>query len=444
MDKHKQSTILILDDSEDTLEMIRRNLEGEGYRIFTTTMLHDAVNLLEKEHFDLVITDLKMPGGNGMDMIRHIRENYRDLEVIMITGFATVDGAVEAMQTGATDFISKPFTREELLESVTKALSRIKLRNGDSMMEPVEAPEGFIGNSDAMQSIYRAINKASKTLATVLITGESGTGKELVARAIHYSSPRASATFVPVNCGGIPQELLESELFGHVKGSFTGASDTRAGFFQTADGGSIFLDEISETSLSMQVKLLRVLQEKEVTMVGSRKPTKVNVRVIAATNKDLLSLVNKGIFREDLYYRLNVIEINVPPLRDRGDDIIMLKDYFVHLYAEEMGTAVPSFTDRALQAIKDYDWPGNVRELENLVQRLVVMTEDKVIDVPDLPSPMRYSAHTARDLTRPLIEVEKEYIRQVLDSVDGNKTHAAKILDIDRKTLRNKVEEDNQ
>lgn len=442
MDKQKQPTILVLDDSEDTLEMIRRNLEGEDYRVFTTIKLHDAVNLLEKEHFDLVITDLKMPGGSGMDMIRHIRENYRDLEVIMITGYATVDGAVEAMQTGATDFISKPFTREELLESVIKALSRIKLRNGDSITEPVEAPEGFIGNSDAIQSIYRAINKATKTLATVLITGESGTGKELVARAIHYSSPRASATFVPVNCGGIPQELLESELFGHVKGSFTGASDTRAGFFQTADGGSIFLDEISETSLSMQVKLLRVLQEKEVTMVGSRKPTKVNVRVIAATNKDLFSLVNKGLFREDLYYRLNVIEINVPPLRDRGDDIIMLKDHFVHLYAEEMGTAVPSFTDRALQALKDYDWPGNVRELENLVQRLVVMTEDKVIDVPDLPSPMRYSAHTARDLTRPLIEVEKEYIRQVLDSVDGNKTHAAKILDIDRKTLRKKIEDD--
>jgi len=440
MEKNNIS-ILLLDDSEDTLEMLRRHLESETYRVFATTNQHDAVNLLEKEEFDLVITDLKMPGSSGMEMVRHIRDNYRDLEVIMITGYATVDGAVEAMKLGATDFLSKPFTREELLASVKKAIDKLKLRNGDALSEPVEAPEGFIGNSEAIQLVYRAINKASKTLATVLITGESGTGKELVARAIHYSSPRASARFVPVNCGGIPQELLESELFGHMKGSFTGASDTRAGFFQTADGGSIFLDEISETSLSMQVKLLRVLQEKEVTMVGSRKPTKVSVRVIAATNKDLFSLVEKGLFREDLYYRLNVIEINVPPLRDRGDDIILLKDYFAHIYSEEMGTQVPSFTDRALQALRDYEWPGNVRELENLVQRMVVMTEDKVIDVPDLPPPMRYTAQTTRDLTRPLEEVEREYIQQVLDSVDGNKTQAAQILEIDRKTLRKKIED---
>ena len=301
------------------------------------------------------------------------------------------------------------------------------------------APHGLIGQSEAMVKVFNAIDKAASTTATVLITGESGTGKELVARAVHYRGPRVSAPFVPVNCGGIPEGLLESELFGHVKGAFTGAIESRAGFFQTADGGTIFLDEISETSLSMQVKLLRVLQDKEVCMVGSSKTRTVNVRVIAATNKDLLGLVNKGVFREDLFYRLNVITIAMPPLRDRGDDILLLISHIARKYSRELGKPAPRFSESALQVLRNYQWPGNVRELENVLQRLVVMGESELIQVPDLPSLMRFSALSAAGLNRTLAEVENEHIRNVLASVNGNKTKAAKMLGIDRKTLREKT-----
>jgi DNA-binding NtrC family response regulator len=290
-----------------------------------------------------------------------------------------------------------------------------------------------------MNEVFSAIAKAASTPATVLITGQSGTGKELVARAIHYSSKRASAPFVPVNCGGIPEGLLESELFGYVKGAFTGALESRAGFFQTADGGTIFLDEVSETSLAMQVKLLRVLQEKEIFMVGSSQPRKVNVRILAATNKKLLSLVKRGSFREDLYYRLNVIEIAIPPLQDRSDDIIVLVRHFARKYSEEVEKPELQFSDKALEILRTYAWPGNVRELENVVQSLVVMTDSDVIDVPDLPELMRYAGVREKGLDRTLDEVEAAHIRNVLASVRGNKTRAAEILGIDRKTLREKM-----
>ncbi len=298
---------------------------------------------------------------------------------------------------------------------------------------------GLIGNSQPMGRVFAEIAKAASTPATVLILGESGTGKELVARAIHYNSPRASAPFIPVNCGGIPEGLLESELFGYVKGAFTGASESRAGFFQTADGGTIFLDEISDTTLSMQAKLLRVLQDKEVCMVGARRTRRVDVRVLAATNKDLLSLVKQGIFREDLYFRLNVITIAVPPLRERGDDILLLIGEFANKFAKESARPVPRFSDRALQALRDHYWPGNVRELENVIQRLVVMTDGDLVEVPDLPSLMRFSALREIRPNRTLAQVETEYIHTVLASVEGNKTRAAEILGIDRKTLREKL-----
>jgi two-component system response regulator HydG len=275
----------------------------------------------------------------------------------------------------------------------------------------------------------------------VLITGESGTGKELVARAIHYGSPRASSPFVPVNCAAIPEGLLESELFGHVKGAFTGATETRAGFFQTADGGTIFLDEISATIPSMQVRLLRVLQDREVSMVGSTRPQPVDIRVVAATNKDLLTLIRKETFREDLYFRLNVITIDLPPLRDRGEDVLLLIRHFAGVFATELGKPIPSFSDAALQVLLKYRWPGNVRELENVVQRMVVMTDGDSVDVPDLPSLMRFSALGKGGFDRTLAEVEAEYVRNVLASVNGNRTRAAEILDIDRKTLRERLKE---
>ncbi|MCK4420865.1 sigma-54-dependent Fis family transcriptional regulator [candidate division WOR-3 bacterium] len=437
----KKESILVVDDAPDTLEMLQRNLLSRAYQVFTASSVAEAIRLLESAAVDLVITDFKMPKVSGLDLIKHVRENYKDTEVIMITGYATIEGAVKAVKTGAEEYLAKPFTDEELFSAVRKALDKLHIRKASRIKPRKKLPivYGLIGESEVIQKIFDDIDKAAKTPATVLITGESGTGKELVARAIHYSSPRASAPFVPINCGGIPEELLESELFGYVKGAFTGAFDSRAGFFQTAEGGSIFLDEISETSPSMQVKLLRVLQDKEIYMLGSRRPQKVDVRILAATNKDLLSLLKKGAFREDLYYRLNVINISAPPLRERGDDILLLANHFIKKFSKELDKPVPRFSDQALQVLKNYNWPGNVRELENLIQRLLVMTDGEIIDIPDLPPFLRFSALREKGLNRTLEEVISEFILNVLESVGGNKTKAAKILGISRKTLRNKL-----
>ncbi len=439
--KNDREKLLVVDDQATTLEILQRNLTSRGYQVFTAPGVAEAIEILNSTNIDLVITDLKMPKVSGMDLINHVRDNFNDTEIIMITGYASVDGAVEAIKSGAEDYLSKPFTDEELFDAVTRSLEKLRLRRlgQDEPTDLAGVPHGLVGTSSAMQEVYRAISKATKSVATVLITGESGTGKELVARAIHYSSKRSKAPFVPINCGGIPESLLESELFGYVKGAFTGATESRAGFFQTADGGTIFLDEISETSLAMQVKLLRVLQDKEVCMVGATRSRKVDVRILAATNKELLKLIKKQLFREDLYFRLNVITVNVPPLRDREDDIISLTHHFVAKYSKEMDLKAPSFSERAYNALKKYNWPGNVRELENVIQRLLVMTEASIIDVPDLPSMMRYSVMNGRGFNRTLSEVEAEYISNVLTSVNGNKTKAAEILGIDRKTLREKL-----
>ena len=435
--------ILVVDDSAETVEVLKRNLQEEGYVVFSAYNVVDAIKVLESSPIDLVMTDFKMPKVSGLDLIRHVRENYKDTEVMMITGYATINGAVEAIKTGAEEYLTKPFTDEELLNSVKRILNKLHDRRM-VQQEPLSATfinYGLIGYSPSMQKIFQSIEKVSLSIANILITGESGTGKELVARAIHYRSNRSSAPFVPVNCGGIPETLLESELFGYVKGAFTGAVDSRAGFFQTADGGTIFLDEISETSLAMQVKLLRVLEDKEVFMVGTNQGRKVDIRILAATNKDLLSLIKKGLFREDLYFRLNVITINLPTLHERDEDILILIKYFAKKFAEETGKPVPKFSDKALKVLRDYNWPGNVRELENVIQRIVVMTDGDLIEVPDLPSLMRFSALQSTGFNRTLTAVEIEYIENVLTSVKGNKTKAAEILGIDRKTLREKLKQ---
>jgi len=437
----KKDSILVVDDAPDTIELLQRNLESRGYQIFTAPNAMEAIKILETTVVDLVITDLKMPGASGIELIRHIRENFRDIEVMMITGYPTIESAVKAVKSGAEEYLTKPFTDTELFSAVEQVFEKVHVHRAihPPWHRSQKSPYGLIGESEAMQKVFSAIAKATTTFATTLIIGESGTGKELVARAIHYNSPRNLAPFVPVNCGAIPEGLLESELFGHIKGAFTGATETRAGFFQTADGGTIFLDEISETSLSMQVKLLRVLQDKEVYMVGSTRPRKVDVRILASTNKDLLNLMKKGLFREDLFFRLNVITIDIPSLRERGEDIFLLTQYFATKFAEELGKPKLRFSENAISVLKNYHWPGNVRELENVVQRLVVMTEGDLIEVPDLPSLMRFSALQKTGLNRTLSEVEAEYIRNVLTSVGGNKTRAAEILGIDRKTLREKL-----
>ncbi|NWG01942.1 MAG: sigma-54-dependent Fis family transcriptional regulator [Syntrophaceae bacterium] len=437
----KKDSILVVDDAPDTLELLQRNLESQGYQVFTASDANKAIKILETTAMDLVITDLKMPGASGIDLIRHIRENFKDIEVMMITGYPTIESAVKAVKAGAEEYLTKPFTDTELFSAVQQVLEKLHVHRAikDPSPPSLTSRYGFIGESGAMQMVFGMIAKAASTSATVLILGESGTGKELVARAIHYNSTRSSAPFVPVNCGAIPEELLESELFGHIKGAFTGATETRAGFFQTADGGTIFLDEISETSLAMQVKLLRVLQDKEVYMVGSTRPLKVDVRILASTNKDLTLLLKKGLFREDLFFRINVITIDIPPLRERGDDILLLTQHFATKFANELGKPKPRFSENALHVLRSYHWPGNVRELENVIQRLVVMTEGDLIEVPDLPSLMRFSALQETGLNRTLAQVEAEYIRNVLASVKGNKTRAAEILGIDRKTLREKL-----
>ncbi len=433
--------ILLVDDSAQTLEVLQRNLVAGGYEVLTASDVANAVALLDTTKVDLVITDLKMPKVSGMDLIRHVRENFPDTGVMMITGYPSIEGAVQAIKSGSEEYLSKPFTDEELLSAVERAFGNLSVRRRRVSLkaELPSMPHGLLGESEAMRKVLRAVGKAASTSATVLITGESGTGKELAARAVHYGSARSSAPFVPVNCGGIPDGLLESSLFGHVKGAFTGAAESRAGLFHAADGGTIFFDEVGETSASMQVKLLRVLEDKEIRMVGSNRPRKVDVRILAATNRDLLGLVKKGAFRKDLYYRLNVITIALPPLRERGDDIALLATHFASRYAAEIGRAQPQFSERAMAVLKGYDWPGNVRELENVIQRLVLMTDGEIIDTPDLPALMRFSALRTTGLDRTLAEVEVEYIRNVLASVGGNKTRAAEILGIDRKTLREKL-----
>ena len=442
----ERERILVVDDSPQTLELLQRNLKSEGYQVFAAGSVAEAIRILETTTVDLVVTDLKMPQVSGMDLVRHVRENYKDTEVMTITGYPSIEGAVKAIKIGAEEYLTKPFTDEELFSAVRRTLDKLHLRRlGQAELQKTpSSPYGLIGESAAIRRVFGAIAKTASTSATVLISGESGTGKELVARAIHYSSSRASAPFVPVNCGGIPEGLLESELFGHVKGAFTGATESRAGFFQTADGGTIFLDEISDTSLSMQSKLLRVLEDKEVYMVGASRSRKVDVRVIAATNKDLANLAGKRAFREDLYFRLNVLTIAMPPLRERGDDILLLAHHFATKFAKEFGKRTPRFSDNAMQVLLQYHWPGNVRELENVIQRLVIMTDEDVIEVSDLPSLMRFTPLRGSGLNRTLADVETEYIQNVLANVNGNKTKAAEILGIDRKTLRDKLKKSQE
>ncbi|MDQ7825978.1 MAG: sigma-54 dependent transcriptional regulator [Candidatus Eremiobacteraeota bacterium] len=434
--------IMVVDDALDTREVIERNLSSAGHRVYSASSVHEAIELLKATEFDLVITDLKMPRVSGLDLIRYVRENHRDMEIMMITGYPSIEGAVNAVKTGAEEYLAKPFTDEELFSAVGRLVERhhvkMMLRKGKEGSLP--AFQGLIGESESMRKVFSVILKAAATSATVLVHGESGTGKELVARAIHYQSPRASSPFVPVNCGAIPETLMESELFGHVKGAFTGATESRAGFFQTADGGTIFLDEIGNTSPAMQARLLRVLQDGEVCMVGSSRPRKVDVRIVAATNKELGTLVQKSLFREDLFFRLNVVSIKMPPLRERGDDIIILSRHFARRFAREIGRkGEPLLSHGLLRVLRGYSWPGNVRELENIMQQLLVLSESDELVVPDLPAHMRYTVPQGEMVEKTLAELEHEHIAKTLAHAGGNKTRAAEILGIDRKTLREKL-----
>ncbi|MCA9306662.1 MAG: sigma-54-dependent Fis family transcriptional regulator [Phycisphaerales bacterium] len=446
----QKANILIVDDSPSTREILERNLRAEGHDVISCADVSGALSVLDDRYIDLVVTDLRMPGADGMELVRHVRDHHRCTGVIMVTGFATVGGAVDAMRQGVDDYLPKPFSDKELRAAVGSALAKVKLRREIELSEPIEAPDGLIGDSAPMRRVYQLISRASRVDVPVLITGESGTGKELVARAIHYRGPSPSEPFLAVNCAAIPESLIESELFGHAKGAFTGATAARQGFFVAADGGTLFLDEVAELSPIAQAKLLRVLQDGSLQAVGSDDTRSVKVRIVAATNKDIEHLAADGHFREDLYFRLHVLPIQLPPLRDRGDDVVLLFRHFLALSAQHASTPTPRVTDAAIDAIRKYAWPGNVRELQNVVHRLVIFADTGVIDTVDLPAVMRSvvtassASTTPINLNRTLREVERDHIRTVLESVGGNKTQAAAILGIDRKSLRAKLGQSDQ
>lgn len=436
----QRQTVLIVDDATDMLDLIRRNIAEMGYNPLATSNVVDAIEVLENTSIDLVITDMNMPDIGGLQLVKYMSQHFSDIPMLVITGFPDVNDAVEVMKLGATEYLVKPFLYEELEQSVHKTIREKHISEVPTKPEDLDDSfHGIIGKSEPMQKLFSLIEKTKNNLATILISGESGTGKELVARAIHYNSKVAAAPFVPVNCGAIPEQLLESELFGHVKGAFTGAVNSRVGFFQAANGGTLFLDEISNTSMEVQAKLLRVIQEKEVTMLGDTKSQKVNLRLISASNTDIQELIKKERFREDLYFRLNVISIHIPPLRERKEDIPLLVNFFNNKLSKENNKPKLSISKSIMRLFEEYTWPGNVRELENFIHRMVILN-DKKIDMEEIPSYMKLNLNPNKgQKLMTLAEAEKEYILKVLDATNNNKSKAAEILNIDRKTLRSKL-----
>lgn len=433
--------LLVVDDNIDTVELLRRNLEWLGYTVQTATRVDEALALLQHQPVDLVITDWKIPGLTGMDLVYRIREKDAQTGIMMVTGFATIESAVEAMKAGVDEYLPKPFTDDDFTARVQAAIAKTAARqNLNQVRHSNSVTQGIVGSSACMQLVRDSIAKASRSTATVLITGESGTGKELVARAIHYQSRRQAAPFVAINCAAIPRELMESELFGYTRGAFTGAINDRPGFFEAADGGTLFMDEIADMDMFVQSKLLRVIQDRQICRLGSQRYRKIDVRYLAATNKNLLQLVDKGLFREDLYYRLNIVQIEIPPLRDRTGDVPLLLHHYATRFAREMGRAMPRFSDAVISALNMHDWPGNVRELENLAQRLMVMVDRDTVELSDLPPTMRPRLKTevAGNLCS-LHQAELAHIVFVFNAVGGNVSRAARILEIDRKTLREKI-----
>lgn len=435
-------SVLLVDDSHDMLELLRRNMNNLGLNPFATSTVVDAIEILENTPIDLVITDLNMPEIGGIQLVKYMSQHYAKIPILVITGYPNVQDAVEVMKLGAFEYLVKPFTFDELQEAINKVLSqKLPSLQGNIENDTIESFHGIIGKSAPMQKLFSTIEKTKNNKATVLITGESGTGKEMVARAIHYNSSFSSSPFVPVNCGAIPEQLLESELFGHVKGAFTGATTNRIGFFQAADGGTLFLDEITNASLAVQAKLLRAIQEKEVTMLGSTKPQKINVRIITATNSNINEMILNHTFREDLFYRLNVISIDIPPLRERKEDTTLLIDAFNEKFSKENGKKLLKINSNIKSILTNYTWPGNIRELENFIHRLVIMT-DKSVSIDEIPNYMKMNVPVNLNDNNllPLAEIERKYIKKVLDATNNNKTKAAEILGIDRKTLRKKLE----
>lgn len=444
----ERTRVLLIDDEEPSREALLLLLKGTDYVTVGAGTGEEAFKLLARDRFDIVITDLFLPDVNGIDILKKVKELSPAMEVILITGHASAETAVKAMKEGAFDYITKPLNFDELRIIIAKAVEKRALFTENvylkkQLLDKYEFAN-IIGSSPAMQKVFSRLKKVIKTDSTVLILGESGTGKEIVAKAIHFNGHRKDKPFVAVHCGAIPENLLESELFGHAKGSFTGAIRDKIGKFEAANLGTIFLDEIGTMPMHLQTKLLRVLQEQEVERVGSTRPIKLDVRVISATNNTLEEEVKAGKFREDLYYRLNVIPIGLPPLRERVEDILSLAKHFLKKYCAEMKRPSMTLTNEALEAMELYQWPGNVRELENVVERTVALTEDNLITLGDLPSALRNTVTTKTiergiDLVKTVNEMERNMIAEALTVANGVKARAAALLNLNRTTLVEKM-----
>jgi two-component system, NtrC family, response regulator PilR len=445
--------ILIVDDELSMREMLSIMLRKEGYEILTAENGEAALNILQNEIFDLVITDVRMDQVGGIEVLRAVKDLSPETVVIMITAYASTETAVDAMKMGAYDYITKPFRNEEIRMVIRKALEKHLLRKENILLKrEIESRAGFenfIGKSEPMQRIFSLIRQVADTRSTVLITGESGTGKELVARAMHTQGARRNHPFISINCSALPETLLESELFGYMKGAFTGAVANKQGLFEAANGGTIFLDEISSTSPALQTKLLRVLQERELRRVGGTSDIKVDVRVIAATNRDLVREVANGMFRDDLYYRLNVIPVALPPLRDRKDDIPLLAEHFLRKNAS--GAHVKRIAPDVLKLFLAYRWPGNVRELENTIERLAILTPGELITLDHIPGEMKTTApcpdiipldipESGIDLECILQTAERSLLYRALDKARGVKTEAAKLLGLSFRSFRHRLQ----
>jgi two-component system response regulator PilR (NtrC family) len=438
-----------VDDEESLLEFLSLLFREEGYAVDTARSMAEARRLLASDP-DLCLCDILMPDGNGLDLLREIKARESATAVIMMTAYTSTRSAIEAMKEGAFDYVSKPFDVEELKVLVDKALATAELVDENVYLRrELESKYTFaniIGKSPAMQAVFAVVERVARTTSTVLIQGESGTGKELIARAIHFASPRSAGRFLSINCGALPENLLESELFGHVRGAFTGAVRDKKGLFKEADGGTLFLDEIGEMSPAVQVKVLRALQEKVVRKVGGNTEEPIDVRIIAATNRILADLIARGEFREDLFYRINVLPIDLPPLRDRREDIPILVDHFLRRYAERLGQAPRRISVEALRLLEAYHWPGNVRELENLIERAVALANGPAIGVADFPANLAADvARSPADISLPedgldleayLDRLRTELMRLALDRAEGVQTQAAELLRMTFRSFR--------
>ncbi len=435
----KKISILIVDDEESVRDSLFNWFIEDGYRVECAENAKKALTMLESDQFDIILADIKMPGMDGLEMLRRIKALKKDSIVIVMTAFATVDTAVKALKDGAFDYVTKPFDPDDLTHLIRNATKQISLSEENETLKnkvvALENVEDLIGNSEAMRIVLGEIESVAQTNSSVIITGESGTGKELVARAIHANSPRKFFPFVSVHCGALTESLLESELFGHEKGAFTGAMYNRKGRFEMADSGSIFLDEIATISTKMQVELLRVLESKTFIRVGGNKEITSDFRVICATNKDLKMMVENGTFREDLFYRLNVVNIHIPPLRERKTDIPLLVDYFIKKYCTSMNKPPIPIDQTALKRLQDFSFPGNIRELENMVERAIVVGDGKKIGLKDLPLEKTIVTNS----TESLDDFERAFILQVLHKYNWNISRTAKALKVDRVTLYHKI-----